>query len=219
MLSTRTNEEWLAHLRSEGSEQDNAIQDLRTRLERSLYHYLRNDRSDLTGRTNEAIQQMAQDFAQDALLKILDNIDSFRGESKFTTWATKITTRVAISELRRSRYKDYSLEHITIEGETLPDITSLSISPDTGPNPERHTEQVDILEKIDKAIDEVLTERQRTALVAATIDGVPIEEIAQRMGTNRNALYKLIHDARVKLKKHLETEGLSMEYVMKAFER
>lgn len=218
-MSTRTNEEWLAHLKSEGPDQAQAIEDLRTRLERSLYHYLRTDRSDLSDRTTEAIQQMAQDFAQDALLKILDNIDTFRGESKFTTWATKITTRVAISELRRARYRDYSLEHITIGGETLPDITSLSISPDTGPSPERFTEQQDILAKLDAAIDDVLTDRQRTALVAATIDGVSIEEIARRMDTNRNALYKLIHDARVKLKKHLENEGLSIDYVMKAFER
>ncbi len=218
-LSTRTNQEWVEHLSSDGPEQDQAIQDLRTRLQRSLYHYLRTDRSDLRDRNNDQIEQMAQDFAQDAILKVLDNLHTFRGESKFTTWATKITTRVAISELRRARYKDYSLEHITIGGETLPDITSLSISPSTGPSPERYTEQQDILRKIDRAIDGVLTERQRTALIAATIDGVPIEEIAARMNTNRNALYKLIHDARVKLKKHLENEGISMDYVMKAFER
>jgi len=217
-LTTRTNEEWIAELTSEGEVRAQALDDLRTRLERGLFHYLRTDRSDLSDRTSEEIEQMAQDFVQDALLKILDNIDTFRGESKFTTWASKITSRVAISELRRARYKDYSLDHLTIGGETMPDITSLSISPDTGPAPEKYTEQQDVAKTIQAALDNVLTDRQRTALVAVAIDGVPIEEVAHRMDTNRNALYKLVHDARVKLKKHLEGEGLSLDYILDVFE-
>ena len=217
-MTTRTNEEWMSELTAEGEIRAQALNDLRTRLERGLFHYLRTDRSDLSDRTSEEIEQMAQDFVQDALLKILDNINTFRGESKFTTWASKITSRVAISELRRARYKDYSLDHLTIGGETMPEITSLSISPDAGPAPEKYTEQQDVTKTIQDALENVLTERQRTALVAVAIDGVPIEEIARRMDTNRNALYKLVHDARVKLKKHLEAEGLSLEYILDVFE-
>ncbi|NDJ51795.1 MAG: RNA polymerase sigma factor [Chloroflexi bacterium] len=214
----RTNDDWLADLQGDELQRADAVEDLRQRLERGVYFYLSRERSDLSDRGEEALTQMAQDFVQDALLKILDNLDTFRGESRFTTWASKIATRVAISELRRMRYKDYSLEYLTAEGETMPDITSLSIAPPSGPQPERYTERQDVMQIVGMAIENALTERQRTALSAYVFDGVPIEEIAARMDTNRNALYKLLHDARLKLKNHLEEQGLSMDYVMTLFE-
>jgi len=86
------------------------------------------------------------------------------------------------------------------------------------PQPERYTERQDVLNLVDEAINDVLTELQRAALIAHAIDGVPIEEIARRMGTNRNALYKLIHDARMKLKKHLEDQGVTMDDLADLFE-
>ncbi len=216
-MAQRTNEAWLADLQAEGAQRAAALEDLRELLVRGVYYYLRNDRSDLTRRTSEDLGQMASDFAQDALLKVLDNLHTFRGESQFTTWASKIAARVAISELRRVRYKNYSLDHITAGGEIAPQITDLAISPEQAPHPENATEQGDVLATIDYAIQNVLTERQRTALTAYTMEGVPVEEIARRMGTNRNALYKLVHDARVKLKTYLEEQGLSLEYILELF--
>ncbi len=214
----RNNDQWLADLREDAPHRTEALEDLRTRLERGVLYYLRNDRSDLTSLTYEDLGHMTQDFVQDALLKILDNLDTFRGDAQFTTWASKIATRVAISELRRARYKDYSLDHLTAEGETLPTLTDLSIAPSKGPRPERHTERDDVLNRIQYGIENILTERQRIALTAYTIDGVPMDELASRMGTNRNALYKLVHDARVKLKGYLESEGFSTDYVLALFE-
>jgi RNA polymerase sigma-70 factor (ECF subfamily) len=161
---------------------------------------------------------MAQDFAQDALLKILDNLDSFRGESKFTTWASKIAARVAISELRRARYKSFSLEHLTASGDILPAITAPSGAPDGGPAPEHFVERQEVLRIVEAAFRAVLTERQQTALRAVVIEGMPVEEVARQMGSNRNALYKLIHDARLKLKRHMEAQGLSLEYILELFE-
>jgi len=216
-MTERTNEEWLSQLKSEGVERAAALEDLRTRLERGVFFYLRNDRSDLSDRTSEEIEQMTQDFVQDALLKVLDNLESFRGESKFTTWATKIATRVAISELRRVRYKNYSLDHLTADGEIMPSIASLGVTPEDAPAPENFAEREEVLRIVDEAIENVLTERQRTALTAYVIDGANIEIIAEQMGTNRNALYKLIHDARVKLKKYMEEQGLSLDYVLNLF--
>jgi RNA polymerase sigma-70 factor (ECF subfamily) len=134
-MSERTNEEWVADLQADGPPRKDAIEALLTRLERGVYYYLSQERSDLSDRSTEQLHQMAQDFAQDALLKILDNLDSFRGESQFTTWASKIAMRVAISELRRARFKDYSLDHLTVGGELMPSITSLAISPDEAPPP------------------------------------------------------------------------------------
>jgi RNA polymerase sigma-70 factor (ECF subfamily) len=214
----RTNEEWLADLQAEGPQRTNAIEDLRARLERGLFYYLSGERSDLSDRSGDDIRQMAQDFAQDAMLKILEGLHTFRGESMFTTWATKIATRAAISELRRARYKDYSLDHLTVEGEVMPGITSLAISPDEAPAPERYTERQGVLETILSAIEDVLTERQRMALIAVAVEGVPMEEVARLMDTNRNALYKLLHDARLKLKQHMETQGLSLDYILELFE-
>jgi RNA polymerase sigma-70 factor (ECF subfamily) len=213
----RTNEEWLADLQAEGPQRTNAIEDLRARLERGLFYYLSGERSDLSDRSGDDIRQMAQDFAQDAMLKILEGLHTFRGESMFTTWATKIATRAAISELRRARYKDYSLDHLTVEGEVMPGITSLAISPDEAPAPERYTERQGVLETILSAIEDVLTERQRMALIAVAVEGVPMEEVARLMDTNRNALYKLLHDARLKLKQHMETQGLSLDYILELF--
>jgi RNA polymerase sigma-70 factor (ECF subfamily) len=216
-MSERANEDWLADLRSEGPARKDAVEALLARLERGLYYYLSQERSDLSDRSAEALHQMAQDFAQDALLKVLDNLDSFRGESQFTTWASKIAMRVAISELRRARFKDYSLDHLTAGGELMPSITSLAISPDESPHPERYAEQQDVLKIVDEAISTALTERQRIALTAYAIDGVPLDEIARRMNTNRNALYKLLHDARLKLKHYMENHDLGLEYIMELF--
>ena len=63
---------------------------------------------------------MAEDLAQDATLRVMDNLANFRGESRFTTWATKVAIRLAISDLRRSRYKDFSLDELTADGDLLP---------------------------------------------------------------------------------------------------
>jgi RNA polymerase sigma-70 factor (ECF subfamily) len=216
-MSERSNDDWLADLRSEGLPRKDAVEALLARLERGLYYYLSQERSDLGERSNDELHQMAQDFAQDALLKVLDNLDSFRGESQFTTWASKIAMRVAISELRRARYKNYSLDHLTADGELMPSITSLAISPDEAPHPERYTEQQDVLKVVDEALEAALTERQRIALTAYAIDGVPLDELARRMNTNRNALYKLLHDARLKLKRHMESHGLALDYILDLF--
>lgn len=217
-MTERTNDEWLVDLLSTGSERTQALEDLRKRLERGLFFYLTHERSDLGNRSTEELQHMAQDFAQDALLKVLSNLDSFRSESLFTTWATKIAARVAISELRRSRWKDYSLENLTSDGELMPSVTSLDISPADSPHPEHQAERQEILKLLDDAISTALTERQRMALLAHAIDGLPVEEIARRMDTNRNALYKLIHDARIRLKHYLEQQGVSLDYLADLFE-
>lgn len=216
-MAERTNEQWVSALRQRGPERDQALEELRAVLERGLFFYLRGDRSDMRDRPDAEIRQMAQDFAQDALLRILDNLDSFRGESRFITWAAKIATRVAISELRRLRWRNVSLDYLTAGGETLPSLSGLAVTPDTGPQPERQAEREEVLRIIDHAFAEVLTERQRLALTAYMVDGVNVEEIARRLGSNRNAVYKVVHDARVKLKHYLREQGLTLEYILDLF--
>ena len=217
MTTDRTNEQWLADLSGppDTQAQTAAIEDLRQRLQRAICYYLSRERSDLQNLPVQEINQMAEDLAQDATMRVIENLESFRGDSRFTTWATKIAVRVAISDLRRSHYKDFSLDGLTAEGELLPATLNHDGQP---PTPESAAERDDVLAKVSRAFQEALTERQYQALAAVALEGVPLEIVAERMGTNRNALYKLLHDARRKLRRHLESQGLSIEYMMDLFQ-
>jgi len=202
----RTNEEWLSALR--GAEQAVALEDLRKFLIRGLGY-------SLAGRATVGDSDI-QDFVQDALLRILGALDSFRGESRFLTWAQKIAIHVAFTELRRRRWRDVSLESVS------PDAAEPDFVPETlaepGDGPERRAIQDDLLSGIRRIITEELTAKQRQALVAILIYGMPPEEVARRMDTNRNAIYKLLHDARKRLKTRMAAEGMSPEDVLAAFE-
>lgn len=191
-----------------GPERDQAIEDLRELLVRAL-------KLAFVGRVR-GIDEAAEDFAQEALIRILENLDSFRGESRFTTWARSIAIRVAYTDLRRRRWSDVSLQEILerhggrrSESDIFRDRTS---------QPERAAARKMMVETVQGFIDEELTERQREALIAVMFEGMPLEETARRMKTNRNALYKLLHDARRKLKKRIEAEGLSVREVLDALD-
>lgn len=217
-MAERSNAQWIHDLTAGGAAREQAIEDLRTRLQRGIYYYLSRERSDLADLAPEEITQMAEDFAQDATLRVLSSLDSFRGDSQFTTWATKVAVRVAISEMRRARYKDFSLDALTMYGDLQPSATAVA-NGGTPERPETAMEKQDVLQKITRAFEEALTARQRIALEAIILEGVPLEVVADRMGTNRNALYKLVHDARRKLRTYLESQGLSLEYILDLFER
>lgn len=197
----RTNEEWLAALRGSGREA--ALIDLRDLLVRGLGYALVDQPNLQPGDL--------EDFAQEALLRILDRLDSFRGESRFTTWAHKIAIRVAFTELRRLRWRDVSLDAVVEAGASdfVPPVLV-----DAQADPERQVLQRSLGEMLQQMMMTDLTERQRQAL-AAMLHGMPLEEIARRMGSNRNALYKLLHDARQKLKSRMIDHGLSSEDVMR----
>ncbi len=205
-MQMRTNEEWLTDLR--GPDPDLAIEDLRKVLRRGLIYTLSN-------RIKTDLETQVDDFTQDAILRILDKLDTFRGESRFTTWAQKVAVRVAFTELRRQRWKDISIEDLMPEDSG--DFTPLVLA-DPGPDPEKLTTQTLLTEMIETMLNEDLTERQRTAMLAIVKGGMPIEEVAKRMDTNRNALYKLLHDARKQMRKTLLEKGLTPQEVIEAFE-
>jgi RNA polymerase sigma-70 factor (ECF subfamily) len=189
-----------------GPGRDEALTDLRATLVRGLGYALAS-RSDVD-------EASLEDFAQEAILKILAGLDSFRGESRFTTWAQKIAVREALTELRRRRWRDVSLDSIT----GLPDTDFIPVTlADPSAGPEQQMMQRTLLETLRRLISEQLTDRQRQAMIAVYLHGMPLEEVARRMGTNRNALYKLLHDARQRLRKQLTREGLSLRDVLEAF--
>lgn len=206
-MAKRTNDEWKAALSRPGPEYDSAVDDLRTELVQGLRYAL--------GGRSGADDAVLEDFAQDAILRILGAIESFREESKFTTWAHKIAVRVAYTELRRHRWRDVSLEEMT-EVPAAGFMPNVMADPSIGP--EQQALQHSVLETLQRSIATELTDKQRQALVAIRIHGVPLEEFARRSGTNRNAVYKLLHDARQRLKKHLMDAGLSAEDVLAAFD-
>jgi RNA polymerase sigma-70 factor (ECF subfamily) len=199
----RTNEQWLAELR--GSKPGEALADLYDLLVRGLRAAF--------GGYGGGLEANVGDFAQEALIKITGNLDSFRGESRFTTWAQKIAMNVALTELKRRRWRDVSLQELFARREAA----------DRGPaapqmTPEELAIQNMVLGELSRIIDEELTDRQREAVVAVLLEEMPISEVASRMGTNQNALYKLLHDARRKLKRQMEVAGLPPQEVLAAFE-
>lgn len=208
-MAQRTNEEWLDALRDPVD--DDALNNLREILLRGL-------RASLYNRIDTGLDEITEDFAQEALLKILKSLESFRGESRFTTWAQKIAIHVAFTELRRRRWKDISLQDIieTPEGDEY--TPAILTSPTT--SPEDEATQSDIMTVVYDLIESELTDKQRTAIIAVLQGGMPMGEVAKRMKTNRNALYKLIHDARKRLQLALEEQtGLSVQDVMTMFEQ
>jgi RNA polymerase sigma-70 factor (ECF subfamily) len=208
-LNQRTNAEWIEELSDPVSNE--ALEDLRAILLRGL-------RASLSNRIHTDLDAITEDFVQEALLKILKSIDTFRGESRFTTWAQKIAIHVAFTELRRRRWKDVSLQDMieTPDGEEY----TPRILTDPAASPERETTQNDLMQIVFELIETELTERQRTAIVAVLQGGMPLGEVAKRMDTNRNALYKLIHDARKRLQESLyQRAGLTAQEVMTLFEQ
>ena len=203
-MKERTNEQWLMELR--GPNPDEALADLYELLVRGL-------RASLGG-YGGGIEANVEDFAQEALIRITANLGSFRGESRFTTWAQKIAMNVALTELKRRRWRDVSLQDLLARrevadrrGPTDPQLT-----------PEQLVLQNMVLGELRRVVDQELTDRQREAVVAVLLEGMPISEVAKRMGTNQNALYKLLHDARKKLKRRMKAAGLSPQEVLVAFE-
>lgn len=183
-----SNESWIARLTATGPVQNEALAELRAILLRRL-------RKAFSGR-NGVDEPLLEDVTQEALLKTLDSLPSFQGRSQFTTWATTIAVRGAFTELRRRHWKDVSLEQITREANLRTEEVG------AGDAVERDA----LIRTMYRIIATELTDRQRTALLAE-LQGMPLAEIGRRMGNNRNAIYKLTHDARRRLKRGLEVAG------------
>lgn len=194
----RNSDDWVRALGESGAAREVALSELRQLLVRGLGHALARQ-----GTTCAEVE----DFVQEALLKILDSLGDFRGEGRFVAWALRIAVRVAYSELRRRRWQDVPYEEMT----SLPSTSSAG---GTAPrDPERQAMQQRMLAELDRAIVETLTLRQRQALVAEYVHRVPLEEIARRLGISRNAVYKLLFDARQRLRRSLTAAGWSPDEI------
>lgn len=200
-MTLLNDQDWVDRLKA--ADNGAALEDLRARLTRGLTYAL------ASRIPPEQLDDAVEDFAQEAVLRVLANLDSFRGESRFLTWATKVAVRLAFSELRRKRWQDVSLEKFLGDEQGMEESNSVLADPE--PSLENRADLNMLMDLVQRVIDEELTENQRNALHAVMNSGLQLEEVAAQMGTNRNAFYKLIHDARKRLQQRLAKHGLSSE--------
>ncbi|HEY6072405.1 MAG TPA: RNA polymerase sigma factor [Anaerolineales bacterium] len=210
-MDPRSNDAWLEELHSTGPVREAALADLHSIVEKGLPYAL----SRWLSPDDPLFTPLVEEVTQETLLRVLDQLDTFEGRSMFTTWVHKIAIRIALTELRRKRWQDSSLDEL-VDSEDNPAPESLMADPHAGP--ETSAERADMLAHIRRILEEELTDKQRQAIVLLGLQDVPMEEAARRLKTNRNALYKLLHDARLRLKRRLAQEDLDAQEVLAAFE-
>ena len=192
---------WLQRLRAEGPERDRALSDLRELLLRAAHFEVNRRRGTTPHVGGSDYEDLAQQSADDALVAILAKLDTFRGASRFTTWAYKFALLEAGVKLRRRAWQE---REIPLEPERWTLIADQRATPD------QDIETAQLLRAIRDAIDQELTPHQREILVAITINVVPIDVLAERLNTTRGALYKTLHDGRRKLRTHLSKQGFEI---------
>jgi RNA polymerase sigma-70 factor (ECF subfamily) len=198
----RPSRQWLDQLRSEGAEHDEAVARLHALLLRAARFEVARRRPTLPHLRGNDLDDIALQAADDALMSVLARLDGFRGLSRFTTWAYKFALLEAAVKLRKRAW----------QGRELPlEPESWSLFSSAGLEPDIEAEQSELLKTLQTAINDVLTPHQRRVLVALALNGVPIDVLAERLNTTRGALYKTLHDARRKLRKHLAECGLSLD--------
>jgi RNA polymerase sigma-70 factor (ECF subfamily) len=194
--------QWLDQLRGRGHEHEEAVARLHALLLRAARFEVARRRPALPYLRGDELDDIALEAADDALMSVLRRLDDFRGLSRFTTWAYKFALLEAAVKLRKRAWQG---REVPLEPE------SWALFSSTGLEPDAEAEQGELLATLKSAIDEVLTPHQRRVLVALALNGVPIDVLADRLSTTRGALYKSLHDARRKLRKHLEERGLSLD--------
>jgi RNA polymerase sigma-70 factor (ECF subfamily) len=188
----RESRDWVDALDSIGSRHDEASRRLHAQLYREAKFEVRRRAASLTHPSGRDLDDLAVQAADDAVVAILAKLHHFRGDSLFTTWARRFAQREAPAKIRRrlGRGRDLPME---LGLEPAPIWTARSESP--------HERCVanESARTLARLIAEELTAHQREVLIALAIDGVESVVLAQRLGTNTNALYKTLHDARRKL--------------------
>jgi RNA polymerase sigma-70 factor, ECF subfamily len=189
---------WVDDLSGDGFERDEAIADLHDLLLRAARFEIGRRRAALSHVRGEELEDLATQAADDALVAILAKLHTYRGASRFTTWAYKFALLEAGVRVRRRAWQG---REVVLEPESWPSFA------DDGPSVERGAEAAELLSALKQAVDEVLTPHQRSVFTALALNEVPIDVLSERMDTTRGALYKTLHDARTKLRAELVAAG------------
>jgi RNA polymerase sigma-70 factor (ECF subfamily) len=195
-------EAWVAALSSPGPAREAATSRLHELLLRAARFEVNRRRAGLPHLRGDDFDDLAVQSADDALMAIMAKLDTFRGDSKFTTWAYKFALLEAAVKLRRRAWQGRELP---LEPESWEMFSSDRVSP------HGHAEQGDLMRELKAGINETLSPHQREVLVALALNGVPIDVLAERLNTTRGALYKTLHDARKKLRAHVASKGMTLE--------
>jgi RNA polymerase sigma-70 factor (ECF subfamily) len=219
MPTSRSNQDWLRALSEQPSEaQSDALRDLHEFLVRAVLVYLLEHRGDLSGWSRADVRRLAEDLSQETLLEVRNSLASFRGESKFTTWACRIVINRAASELRRHRYRNVSLDALREEAAGVLKALLAEREAASQVDPEQLVERRRYLDLLRGIIEKDLNDRQRQAIIGVHWEGLSMDDMATKLGLTRNALYKLLHDARKRIKARLLAQHLTEGDILAAFE-
>jgi len=152
----------------------------------------------LPERGRDEVDDLCHQAASDAALAVLRKLGEFRGEARFTTWACKFAMFEISTRLRRHAWREYRIESDERVWDTLPD---------TMPHALATLQRTETLDFLWRAMRELLTARQRQVFQAAVLDEVPIDVLADRLGSTRGAIYKVLHDARRTLRLAMARAG------------
>jgi RNA polymerase sigma-70 factor (ECF subfamily) len=190
--------DWVAALQCPGPERDEAV----TRLHETLLRVARSELARRHGQLNVSgpeLDDLAHQAAADAMLAIMAKLDQFRGESKFTTWAFKFVMFEVSAKVGRHFWRRPPVALTGEDWDRLPDRF--------GFDPAGEAERRDFVRAVRRAVQEDLTEHQRQVFVTLVVDGVPLDALAEKLGSSRNAIYKTMFDARRKLRASLVANG------------
>jgi RNA polymerase sigma-70 factor (ECF subfamily) len=189
---------WIDGLRADGPRHAETVAELRALLLRVARHEVGRRRHQLGGIGGPELEDLADQAANDAVVKVIEKLDGFRGESRFTSWACKFAIFEVSAKVARHQWRGRAPGTET-RWETIPDGFT--------PTPERGAEEREVLSILARAIDEDLTDRQRHVFVAVALNDAAIDVVAVELDTNRNAVYKNLFDARRKLRAALAGAG------------
>jgi RNA polymerase sigma-70 factor (ECF subfamily) len=163
----------------------------------------------------DKILQIAEDCAQDALIAVLRHLSEFRGDSKFTTWAYKFAINNSLMAARREHWNGKSFEEVSaLDGKRL---FAWAGDASFGLTPDQSVLQEEVSHILREVIEQDLTEKQRQVLILMVFHEVPMDEVVRQLGTNRNAIYKMLHDARRRIKSSLQARGFEVEELLTLF--
>jgi RNA polymerase sigma-70 factor, ECF subfamily len=189
---------WVEVLSASGSDREEALADLHDLLLRAARFEIGRRRDALAHVRGEELDDLATQAADDALVAILRKLHTFRGASRFTTWAYKFALLEAGVRVRKRAWQG---REVVLEPETWPSFEDERPPLESGP------EAVELLNALKRAVSDALTPHQRSVFTALALNEVPIDVLAERMDTTRGALYKTLHDARAKLRAELVASG------------
>jgi RNA polymerase sigma-70 factor (ECF subfamily) len=195
---------WLRSLSGNGPEREDAVRRLHALLLRAAGVEVARRGAGAAAEPGD-LNDLAMQAADDALVAILRKLHTYRGDSRFTTWAYKFALLEAAARLRRRPWHGRELPLDADGWARFADKHSAS--------PVGQAETSELIDAVRDAIADVLTPHQRSVLVALTLNDVPIDVLAERRGTTRNALYKTLHDGRRKLRARLAEDGLALDPV------